>query len=54
MNRYRYLFEEKGIEIWLYNYAYSILIVFQDHQSREFVFKYLKERAEKIVTIDVN
>lgn len=52
MLRYRYLFEDKGIEIWLYNHPYSILFTFNDNQSREFVFRTLKEKAEKLIDLN--
>lgn len=54
INRYRYMFEDKAIEIWLYNYPYSILFNFVDHQTREFVFKNLKEKADKLIQLDLN
>jgi hypothetical protein len=54
LTRYRFLFQNIGIEIWLYNYPYSILLVFHDHTARETVFRHLREKGEKIIKMELS
>jgi hypothetical protein len=48
ITRYRYLFQNIGVELWLYSLPYSILLVFSDHTAREMVFRHLREKGEKL------
>lgn len=47
------MFEDKGLEIWLYNYPYSLLFVFNDNQTREIVYRHFREKGEKLITIEL-
>jgi factor associated with neutral sphingomyelinase activation len=48
------MFQNIGIELWFYNYPYSVLLVFSDHTNRELVYRHLKEKGEKLITIDIS
>ena len=54
IKRYRYLFQNIGIELWLYNCTYSILLVFSDQAAREMVYRHLKEKGEKIINVELS
>ncbi len=53
LTRYRYLFQNIGVEMWLFNTPYSLLFTFQDHTARETVFRHLREKAEKLVKVEL-
>jgi hypothetical protein len=54
MTRYRYLFQSIGVELWLYNLPYSILLVFPDHTAREMVYRHLREKGEKLQKLELS
>ena len=54
ITRYRYLFQNIGVELWLYNLPYSILLVFSDHTAREMVFRHLREKGEKLQRLELS
>lgn len=39
--------------MWLYNYPCSVLVVFNDPGVRENVYKHLKEKAEKLMNVEL-
>lgn len=47
--RYRYMFRHTALEVWEYNTHYSTLIDLLDENSRETVYAYLKNYADKIL-----
>lgn len=54
MVRYRYRFQNIGIELWLYNHTYSLLFLFDDYSARENIFRSLREKAEKLTHADLS
>lgn len=52
--KYRYMFKQIGIEIWLYHKKKSMLLVFEDKKVRDQVLKYLEDNCDKSTNKGVN
>ena len=46
--KYRYMFKHIAIEIWFFNKKRSFLIVFEDKNIRDTIFKFLTDHCEKV------
>ena len=46
--KYRYLMKHVGIEIWFYNKKRSILLAFEDTNTQESVYDYLRNKCSKV------
>ena len=48
ITKYRYMFKPVGISIWFHNFRNSSLFIFDDEQSRNEAYNFLKENCKKL------